>query len=136
MDCSGNVIVAPEYDDVRHFSEGLARVGLVEEYYDIWGIQSDGRYGFVDTSGTLVIPLEYDYVYDFSEGLARVLKKDKYGFIDASGILVVLANTMMPAILVKGWFALKLLINGALPAHSSFLSSMMMPVILARVGLR
>lgn len=90
MDCSGNVIVAPgEYDRVSSFSEGLARVGLVEEYYDIWGIQSDGRYGFVDTSGTLVIPLEYDYVYDFSEGLARVLKKDKYGFIDASGILVV-----------------------------------------------
>ena len=91
IDKSGKVVIEPQFDYVRAFSEGLAKV---EKY---------GKYGFIDKSGKMVIEPQFDEVSDFSEGLAQVIKGGKWvyegftksikggkwGFIDKSGKVVI-----------------------------------------------
>ena len=81
-DLSYQVIVTPQYEDAKYFSEGMAPV------------QKGGKWGFVDTAGKLVIAPAYEYASIFSEGKAIVGKKtvDAYGqagylmgFVDAAG---------------------------------------------------
>ncbi|MEO7969851.1 MAG: WG repeat-containing protein [bacterium] len=92
LNSSGSFVIAPQFDWVSHFSEGLAAV-LVKK-----------RYGFINGSGAFVIPARYKDAGDFSEGLARVKlggatiypygatltnrKDDKWQFIDKSGNIV------------------------------------------------
>ena len=57
---SGSFVIAPQFDWVSHFSEGLAAVMLGK------------KYGFIDETGGFVIKTRYTEVGDFSEGLARV----------------------------------------------------------------
>lgn len=57
---SGSFVIAPQFDWVSSFSEGLAAVMVGE------------RYGFIDETGRFVIKRRYTEVGDFSEGLARV----------------------------------------------------------------
>lgn len=57
---SGSFVIAPQFDWVSHFSEGLAAVMLGK------------KYGFIDETGGFVIKPRYTEVGDFSEGLARV----------------------------------------------------------------
>lgn len=59
---SGTFVIAPQFDWVSHFSEGLAAVMV------------GTKYGFVDETGRLVIKIRYTEVGDFSEGLVRVRK--------------------------------------------------------------
>lgn len=89
LNSSGSFVIAPQFDWVSHFSEGLAAV-LIKR-----------RYGFIDKSGAFVIPARYKDAGDFSEGLARVKiggatiypygatltnrKDNKWQFIDKSG---------------------------------------------------
>jgi hypothetical protein len=60
LNSSGSFAIAPQFDWVSHFSEGLAAV-LVRK-----------RFGFIDETGALVIKARYTDVGDFSEGVARV----------------------------------------------------------------
>jgi hypothetical protein len=99
-----------EFDEVSHFSEGLARVKkddkyayintsgeLVTQLFDKAWFFSEGfswvkkndKYGYINTSGKLVTQIEFDYVRDFSAGFARVKKNGKYGYINTSGKLVI-----------------------------------------------
>ena len=72
-----------KYDHADSFSEGLAEVGLKNEY-------GSYKYGFIDKSGTLVIPCKYGNARSFHEGLAAVsLRYGSYGFIDKSGTEVI-----------------------------------------------
>jgi len=57
---SGTFVIAPQFDWVSHFSEGLAAVMVGK------------KYGFIDETGALVIRPSYTEAGDFSEGLARV----------------------------------------------------------------
>jgi len=57
---SGPFVIAPRFDWVSHFSEGLAAVMVGK------------KYGFIDETGALVIKTRYTEAGDFSEGLARV----------------------------------------------------------------
>ena len=57
---AGSFVIAPQFDWVSHFSEGLAAV-LVRK-----------KYGFIDQTGAFVTKIRYTEVGDFSEGLARV----------------------------------------------------------------
>ncbi len=57
---SGSFVIAPQFDWVSHFSEGLAVVMVGK------------KYGFIDETGAFVIKPRYTEVGDFSEGLARV----------------------------------------------------------------
>lgn len=63
MTKSGKVIVAPKYQSIRQFSEGLAAF-----------CQQD-KWGFVNEQGVEVIPAIYKEVGDFNEGLTFYKKK-------------------------------------------------------------
>ena len=77
IDVSGNMIIAPQYDEVRDFREGMAAV-MVD---DLWG--------FINTSGETVVPLEYEFVYDYSEGLAKVSHRGRIGYyVDKTGKII------------------------------------------------
>jgi hypothetical protein len=97
IDENGRVVIKPQFDDAKLFSEGLARVRIKE------------KWGFIDPSGKLVITPNFeltsnneeanDRSLDFHEGRAAVcFAKDsagrlpKWGYIDQSGKLVVPAK--------------------------------------------
>jgi hypothetical protein len=71
IDKTGDFKIAPQYEFVGRFSEGLAAVGRTEGAALKWG--------FVDTSGSEVLPFEYTNWVDpaFKNGLALVQITDK-----------------------------------------------------------
>ncbi len=70
----GEVLVAPQYDSIGVFSNGLIAV------------QEEGLWGFVNQEGVQQIKPFYESVEPFSAaGLAKVLKDGKEGFIDRNG---------------------------------------------------
>jgi len=72
MDEEGNIIVAPIYDMVRDFSEGLALVG---NYYTC-RINFCG--GYINTNGEMIIKIDnFRRGFDFKEGLSLVIYVDK-----------------------------------------------------------
>ncbi len=73
IDESGKVIIKPQYEGCRSFSEGLAAVRF------------KGRWGYVSRSGKLVIEPRFDEALDFRYGLAPVRSGNRWGFIDAEG---------------------------------------------------
>src|SRR5262245_43709390 len=89
FDRFGRVVVAPKYDDVYGFSEGLAAVneGAKSIGFPRPAIKRGGKWGFIDQTGRLVIPLQFDEVEHrgFTEGFAQVTLDDKYCYIDKSG---------------------------------------------------
>lgn len=96
-DRAGKVVVAPEYDRVTRFDDGLARVARA------------GKWGAIDRQGRVVVPLEFDRLGPFAEGYApacrdtdrpsgvtegvgrgqRDVKVQACGFVDRSGRLAV-----------------------------------------------
>ncbi|WP_077214987.1 WG repeat-containing protein [Bacillus dakarensis] len=89
IDRTGEMIIEPQFDEVKEFSEGFAAVAVDE---DDW----TRKWGFIDKDGIVSAPLFYD-VGDFSEGLAAVAINEtndysvhrKWGFIDQSGKMVI-----------------------------------------------
>jgi len=94
LDQQGQIVVAPDYQDVRGFHEGLAAVCKAHRYF------------YIDENGKEVITLPADcsYACDFSEGLAAIavggiapeFKEDgvirrgsRWAFIDTSGKVVI-----------------------------------------------
>jgi predicted DNA-binding WGR domain protein len=77
IDREGQIAIEPQFDDVGHFSEGLAAVGFGSDQHRKWG--------YVNTAGQIVIEPAFDEAYSFSEGLALVSLKGMYGYIDAKG---------------------------------------------------
>lgn len=83
---SWSLAIAPQFEFVRDFSEGMAAV-----------IQ-DGQLGYIDKTGTLVIPPQFEvsYInllregaYQFAEGVARVAIAHQWGYIDPKGKFVI-----------------------------------------------
>ena len=50
---SGTVVVAPQYEDVYDFSNGLA------------GVQENGKWGYIDREGNMVIEPQFQSAYEF-----------------------------------------------------------------------
>jgi serine/threonine protein kinase len=80
------VVISPQFEMVRDFSEGLAAVVVNQ------------KLGYINKSGKMVIPpeLEFDLIsffregtYQFSEGLARMSIDHKWGYINANGRLTI-----------------------------------------------
>jgi len=69
IDVTGRVVIEPQFDYARQFSEGLGavNVGGVCTGGEVQG----GKWAFVDTTGAFVVNPQYSMAYDFSEGLAR-----------------------------------------------------------------
>lgn len=70
-------IVAPAFEFMGPFCEGLARVKMV------------GRCGFVDRNGAEVVALRYADATDFDGGYAAVKLRNKWGVIDSTGMIVI-----------------------------------------------
>mgnify|MGYP003645226297 CR=1 FL=1 len=78
------IIINAIYDDIFNFSEGLAAVGIKDEFGKI-------KYGFIDTNGKLAIPLQFSQKpSDFKEGISTVFYNDyrTYSFIDKTGKVI------------------------------------------------
>ena len=74
----GEVVINPQFKNVRPFKEGLAAV-----------CDKDGKWGFIDKEGVLVINYQFNKVDNFSEGLAAFSNGEKCGFISKSGEYVI-----------------------------------------------
>lgn len=72
-DADDRFVIAPRFDDVGEFSQGLAPVKIGQ------------KWGFVQRSGKMAITAAYDEVTPFSEGFARVRDGERWGFIDMQG---------------------------------------------------
>jgi hypothetical protein len=72
-DANDRFVIAPRFNDVGEFAQGLAPVKLGE----LWG--------FVERSGRMAIQPAYDEVAPFSDGLARVRKGETWGYINRQG---------------------------------------------------
>jgi len=73
IDKTGSMTIAPEYDYMASFSEGLARVVV------------NGKHGYVDAAGRTIVEPKFDCGWEFSRGLARVSLDRKEGYIGRTG---------------------------------------------------
>lgn len=64
LDRMGRFVIAPEYDSVDSFSEGLARVSVSRQA---------GSTGYIDKQGRIAIPPRLSYGSSFHEGRAAVI---------------------------------------------------------------
>ncbi len=69
----GEVAIAPAFEWVEPFRNGLAQVGR------------DGRVGMINKRGREVVPIAYDDVSDHSEGVAVVERGGLVGLVDRTG---------------------------------------------------
>jgi hypothetical protein len=56
---------------------------------DLWPVEKDNKWGYIDKTGRLIIPFKFDGAGNFSEGLAAVDIKEKTGYIDKTGKFVI-----------------------------------------------
>lgn len=93
IDASGQFRIAPIFDEVLPFSEGLAAV-------------RDGeKWGFIDTSGHLVISPKFKAAYYFREGVSAIESDAGDVLIDTSG-----------KVLASGFNVTELVAEGRVPA--------------------
>jgi hypothetical protein len=81
---TGKLAIAPRFDDVGSFSEGLANARLPSPD----GV-SRANYGYIDRKGKFTIPPQFEQATSFAEGLAAVELYGKYGYIDKSGKFII-----------------------------------------------
>jgi len=104
-------VIAPQFEEVGTFNEGLAPVKLhgrwrvideagnfpFEETFDhcrgfsdgMAAVNNGGKWGYINPNGEIAVPPRFDEVYGFREGLSAVLIQDKIGFINKKGDFVV-----------------------------------------------
>mgnify|MGYP003668830906 FL=1 len=73
INASGDTLIAPNFDQVSVFSEGMASVKL------------GTKWGYINHHQALVIPYEYSSAGAFKEGVAIVQAEGKYDLINNSG---------------------------------------------------
>lgn len=71
------IIIVPQYDEVRGYSDGLAAV------------KQKGGWGFIDINGNIVVPFTYKDVRDFHEGKAAVKTEKGWGYINKNNKLII-----------------------------------------------
>ena len=96
MDGSAKVVIAPQFEQAREFSDGLAAVWVA------------GKYGYVNRQGTVVIAPQWQVADDFVDGRAAVKVGEKYGYIDKTGALVIPATLSHAMKFSEGLAAAKL----------------------------
>lgn len=77
-DETGIIVIPPQFDSVRDFSEGLSAVRL------------SGKWGYIDTLGNIVIDYRFSVQpLEFSDGLAAFVTNKKWGYIDTNGNIAI-----------------------------------------------
>lgn len=76
-DNSGRIIIRPQFEAARSFSESLAAVCL------------NGRWGFINRDGYVVASCQYDEVKDFTEERAAVKNDGMWGYINRYGSVAI-----------------------------------------------
>lgn len=83
------IIPCNKYDDIN------CKDGKVVVSNNLIGVESNGKWGFVNTEGKLIIPCEFDAIFDndhelrVSHDLIGVMKSNKWGCIDYNSNLCV-----------------------------------------------
>lgn len=78
VDKQGEVVINPQFSEVRNFSDGLCGV-----------MNDDGKWGFIDKEGSIVINYQFDDVRDFKGGKCIVQSDNKSGVIDEEGKYII-----------------------------------------------
>ena len=69
---------------------GLSSCNLWKSQSDLFPIQQNNKWGFIDNTGKVVIEPQFEFVDKFSDGLALVnVGNRKMGYIDSSGQFVI-----------------------------------------------
>lgn len=80
IDSNAALVIDPQYEDCKAYSEGLAAV------------KRNNCWGFIDSNGALAIPFQFANIGSFSEGLCEAVQTTssgpKSGFIDHTGKFV------------------------------------------------
>jgi serine/threonine protein kinase/predicted DNA-binding WGR domain protein len=114
IDKTGQVVIQPQFDEAKIFSEGLTavRIGskwgyinqtgqvIIQPQFDSAGkfyegllaVEIGDNWGYIDKTGQVVIRPQFDSADAFSEGLAAVRISDKRGYIDKRGEEVIPAQ--------------------------------------------
>ena len=68
IDRTGKVVIEPQFEEVKEFSEGMAAVRIKD------------KWGYIDSTGKIAVEPKFKVVREFSEGLATVYpdKKPKW----------------------------------------------------------
>lgn len=81
IDRNGNMVIQPQYKDVKQFSEGLAAVRGENNLWD-----------YIDGNGNKVIKGQFKRVENFSDGMASIAYFDgehtKYAYINRNGNII------------------------------------------------
>jgi hypothetical protein len=65
--------------------------GALKEQKELFIIEENGNYGYIDRTGKIAIEPQFDQAGNFSEGMAWIYDrvKDKYGYIDRTGRIII-----------------------------------------------
>ncbi|MFA6208161.1 MAG: WG repeat-containing protein [Candidatus Obscuribacterales bacterium] len=74
IDTQGNNVIAPQFNEVRHFHEGLAVVKF-----------KHGHLAYIDPQGKIKLDESYEHAWQFQDGLAVVVNDQGTYVIDKSG---------------------------------------------------
>jgi hypothetical protein len=66
----GAIVIKPNFEEVKNFSDGLAAVRV--------GDQASGKWGFINMKGEFIIKPIFDQAHSFSEGFASVSSGGEY----------------------------------------------------------
>jgi hypothetical protein len=75
-DTLGRMLIPPQWDGAKDFSEEMAAVAI------------NGKWGFIDKAGNEKIAMQYDRAEPFAKGLAEVELDGKFAGIDTAGVVV------------------------------------------------
>jgi hypothetical protein len=77
VDGEGDWIITPQYEDAKHFSDGLSPVKV------------SGKWGYINMEGEMIIHPEFEDAFEFSHRLGSVMVNGKYGCIDDRGEMII-----------------------------------------------
>ncbi len=111
INSNGKEIVAPQFDFLDNFQNGIAvflknneagvidntgKIRIQPRYEEIYRfderhylIQQNGLKGLITLDGETVIPPNYSEIGLFKEGLAPVMRAGNWGFVDSKGVEII-----------------------------------------------
>ncbi|BAT53659.1 hypothetical protein NOS3756_26200 [Nostoc sp. NIES-3756] len=85
QDKQGKIVIEPQFNGCKNFSQGLAAVKVVKGVGD----KFDTKWGYIDKTSKFVISPQFDYADSLFEERGLVVSHGKIGFIDKTGKVVI-----------------------------------------------